>query len=222
MEGSDLVRGVTCRRGVRLAARRIPASSASPPDRRAEAPAEDRGLRLRHEVEHPAAAERARLRRARVSRRRRRRRELLATQSRRRLPEQRSRRSGAADLRDRQREGRSSQSDVPVFGICLGHQILGLAMGGTTFKLKFGHRGANHPVKKLETGQGRDHVAEPRLRRRSGVAARRRRGDAPEPVRRHGRRAAAQDAARSSACSIIPKRRPARTTPTTCSTISST
>ena len=44
-------------------------------------------------------------------------------------------------------------SDVPVFGICLGHQILGLAMGGNTFKLKFGHRGANHPVKKLSTGK---------------------------------------------------------------------
>ncbi len=44
-------------------------------------------------------------------------------------------------------------SNVPVFGICLGHQILGLAMGGRTFKLKFGHRGGNHPVKKLETGK---------------------------------------------------------------------
>jgi carbamoyl-phosphate synthase small subunit len=44
-------------------------------------------------------------------------------------------------------------SDVPVFGICLGHQVLGLAMGGSTFKLKFGHRGANHPVKKLATGK---------------------------------------------------------------------
>jgi len=44
-------------------------------------------------------------------------------------------------------------SNVPVFGICLGHQILGHAMGGKTFKLKFGHRGGNHPVKKLETGK---------------------------------------------------------------------
>jgi carbamoyl-phosphate synthase small subunit len=44
-------------------------------------------------------------------------------------------------------------SNVPVFGICLGHQVLGLAMGGKTFKLKFGHRGANHPVKQLDTGK---------------------------------------------------------------------
>ena len=45
------------------------------------------------------------------------------------------------------------QTDVPTFGICLGHQILGLAVGGQTFKLKFGHRGANHPVKELESGK---------------------------------------------------------------------
>ena len=42
---------------------------------------------------------------------------------------------------------------LPVFGICLGHQIMGLALGGTTYKLKFGHRGANHPVKDLATGR---------------------------------------------------------------------
>ena len=42
---------------------------------------------------------------------------------------------------------------VPVFGICLGHQIMGLALGGRTFKLKFGHHGGNHPVKNLQTGK---------------------------------------------------------------------
>jgi carbamoyl-phosphate synthase small subunit len=45
-----------------------------------------------------------------------------------------------------------TNTDVPMFGICLGHQILGLAVGGETFKLKFGHRGANHPVKELRSG----------------------------------------------------------------------
>jgi carbamoyl-phosphate synthase small subunit len=42
---------------------------------------------------------------------------------------------------------------VPVFGICLGHQILSLAVGARTYKLKFGHRGANQPVKELATGK---------------------------------------------------------------------
>lgn len=42
---------------------------------------------------------------------------------------------------------------VPIFGICLGHQLCGLALGGKTFKLKFGHHGSNHPVKNLLTNQ---------------------------------------------------------------------
>jgi carbamoyl-phosphate synthase small subunit len=44
-------------------------------------------------------------------------------------------------------------SGVPTFGICLGHQLLGLAMGGRTFKLKFGHHGGNQPVRHLDTGR---------------------------------------------------------------------
>jgi carbamoyl-phosphate synthase small subunit len=44
-------------------------------------------------------------------------------------------------------------TDIPVFGICLGHQILGLAYGAKTYKLKFGHRGSNHPIKRLADGK---------------------------------------------------------------------
>lgn len=45
------------------------------------------------------------------------------------------------------------QSDVPIFAICLGHQLMALATGADTFKMKYGHRGGNHPVKDLATGK---------------------------------------------------------------------
>lgn len=45
------------------------------------------------------------------------------------------------------------QSEVPIFAICLGHQLMALATGGDTFKMKYGHRGGNHPVKDLNTGR---------------------------------------------------------------------
>ena len=50
-------------------------------------------------------------------------------------------------------EGASEARGVPIFGICLGHQLLGQALGGETFKLKFGHRGANHPVRDERSGR---------------------------------------------------------------------
>ena len=49
--------------------------------------------------------------------------------------------------------GQLLDAGVPIFGICLGHQLLGLASGGRTVKMKFGHHGANHPVQDLETGR---------------------------------------------------------------------
>ncbi len=49
--------------------------------------------------------------------------------------------------------GKLLDAGVPTFGICLGHQLLGLASGGKTVKMKFGHHGANHPVQDLETGR---------------------------------------------------------------------
>ena len=57
-----------------------------------------------------------------------------------------------ANLRDLIRDAAEADG-TPIFGICLGHQLLALALGGSTFKLKFGHRGANHPVRNQQSGR---------------------------------------------------------------------
>ena len=63
---------------------------------------------------------------------------------------------------------REMRGELPIFGICLGHQVISLAYGAKTFKLKFGHRGGNHPGQKPGNRQNRDHKPEPQLCRRPG------------------------------------------------------
>ena len=220
MEGSDLVLGVTCERPFDWTPPRRPTTSSPPPPQRRARRTARRRLRLRDEVEHPAPVQRVRLRRSRLSGDR-----AGVGPARRRSPTACSSATAPA-IRRRCRYAIDNakalvDADVPVFGICLGHQVLSLAMGGETFKLKFGHRGANHPVKELDNGkveitsQNHGFAVDPESLPADV------RGDARQPVRRHGRRAAAHRAA--GLLRAVPSRgvARARTTRTTCSGSSS-
>ena len=116
---------------------------------------------------------------------------------------------------------------TPVFGICLGHQILSQAVGLETFKLPFGHRGGNHPVKDLRTGRiaitAQNHGFAVRGEPGKRLQHRLRRGgaDPREPLRRHDRGPAAARRARPAASSTTRRPGRARTTRSGCSTSSS-
>ena len=99
---------------------------------------------------------------------------------------------------------------TPVLGVCLGHQLLALATGRETFKLPFGHRGANHPVIDHRTRQGPRHLAEPRLRRRD---ERRRPRHAHLALRRDASRVSTIRSCGRGRRSSIRRPRRARTTP---------
>ena len=77
----------------------------------------------------------------------------------------------AVERRRSQRDLRTCVGKKPIFGICLGHQILSIVLGAKTHKMPFGHHGANHPVRDLLTKPRRDHLPEPLLRRRARLPA---------------------------------------------------
>ncbi len=110
---------------------------------------------------------------------------------------------------------------VPIFGICLGHQLLGLASGARTLKMKFGHHGANHPVQDLDTGRvmitSQNHGFAVDADTLAGKLPR----DASSRCSTARCRASPAPTARPSASRAIPRRAPDRTMWITCSTGSS-
>ena len=110
---------------------------------------------------------------------------------------------------------------IPTFGICLGHQIMGLAVGAKTLKMKTGHHGANHPVKDHGRRARRDHVAEPRFRGRRRRRCPPTRRSRTSPCSTARCKASRSPTSPRSASRVTRKRRRDRTTSPICSTASS-
>ena len=221
MEGADLVKDVTCADAVRLAAAtrhagRSHGRGVRAAVRAAGPAAPDRRVRLRHEVEHPAPIHRERLPGARVSRRARRRpscwrRHLTACFS----------ATGPA-IRPRCRTRSTTRARSPKAACRCSASASAIRCSAwpwahRTFKLKFGHRGANHPVKELRTeqieitSQNHGFAVDPETLPKDVEVTHLNLYDGTiEGL-------AAQGPSRCSACSTTRKRRRARTTPTTCS-----
>ena len=150
LDGMDLAIEVTTKQSYALGREHMDAGRGLCEARQAQVPR--RGRRLRRQAQHPALPGRRRLPRDRGAgdgdgRGH------PAPQARRRVPVERPRRSGGDGGLHRAGDQGVLDKGVPLFGICLGHQLLALTLGGKTRKMERGHRGANQPVKDLTTGK---------------------------------------------------------------------